>query len=433
MAGELQPTTIVIFGVSGDLSQRYLLPALAEICRAQDLKAHLRIVGISRQAVTAKQVLPAKAANLASRLEVLRMDYQEPADYKMLKKAVDNHDTEQVIFYFAVPPQAVLPIVRQLGANRLNSKNYRLLMEKPFGTDFNSARRLINEINQYFKDEQVYRIDHYLAKEAAQNIAVFLGSNTLFRGVWSNQFIESIDIVAAESIGIENRAELWEQTGTLRDFVQSHLMQLAALVLMEPCPDVFDFSMVQARRLAALKALKIDKPSKLIKGQYQGYRQEVSNPKSQTETFVSLELSSSDPNWRGVPIRLTTGKRLKRKLTEIRVYFKKSQSAQTNLLRLRIHPEEAIELELWVKKPGYEQELEKLALDFAYKQYYQRLPDAYEQVIVDAIRSRANLFASSAEVLASWKVLQPLISKWDEQNLMIYKLRSTVEDIWREV
>lgn len=433
MAGELQPTTIVIFGVSGDLSQRYLLPALAEICRAQDLKAHLRIVGISRQAVTAKQVLPAKAANLASRLEVLRMDYQEPADYKMLKKAVDNHDTEQVIFYFAVPPQAVLPIVRQLGANRLNSKNYRLLMEKPFGTDFNSARRLINEINQYFKDEQVYRIDHYLAKEAAQNIAVFLGSNTLFRGVWSNQFIESIDIVAAESIGIENRAELWEQTGTLRDFVQSHLMQLAALVLMEPCPDVFDFSMVQARRLAALKALKIDKPGKLIKGQYQGYRQEVSNPKSQTETFVSLELSSSDPNWRGVPIRLTTGKRLKRKLTEIRVYFKKSQSAQTNLLRLRIHPEEAIELELWVKKPGYEQELEKLALDFAYKQYYQRLPDAYEQVIVDAIRSRANLFASSAEVLASWKVLQPLISKWDEQNLTIYKIGSTVEDIWREV
>jgi glucose-6-phosphate 1-dehydrogenase len=202
---------------------------------------------------------------------------------------------------------------------------------------------------------------------------------------------------------------------------------------MEPCPDVFDFSMVQPRRLAALKSLKVSDISKAVKGQYDSYRKEVNNPDSQTETFVSLQLSSGDPNWQGVPIRLTTGKKLKEKLTEITIYFKKTQSAQTNSLTLRIQPREAIELELWVKKPGYEQELEKMPLDFAYKQYYDRLPDAYEQVIVDAVRSRSNLFASSEEVLASWEVLQPLLDRWDKHALTIYKSGSTANQVIKQV
>lgn len=429
MAEKLPTTTLVIFGVSGDLSRRYLLPALAEICRSTDVSAQLSILGLSRRELAAEGVLPKSAAGLADRFAVFQMDYEQAGDYKQLKAKLEELACQQVIFYFAVPPQAVLPIVRHLGTSKLNGPKHRLLMEKPFGTDLKSARTLINEISRHFKEEQVYRIDHYLAKEAAQNISVFLGSNVLIRDLWNNRFIEKIDILAEEKIGVENRAEFWEQTGTLRDFVQSHLMQLAALVLMEPCPDVFDFSMVQPRRLAALKSLELAAPGAAVKAQYQGYRQEAANSKSKTETFVSLELKSNDPNWQGVPITLTTGKRLKEKLTEIRVYFKKTQSAQTNLLTLRIQPKEGIELELWVKKPGYEQELQKLPLDFSYQQYFDRLPEAYEQVIVDAMRSRNNLFASSAEVLASWRVLQPLLKNWDDREPFIYKSGQTAEQV----
>jgi glucose-6-phosphate 1-dehydrogenase len=248
---------------------------------------------------------------------------------------------------------------------------------------------------------------------------VFLGSNTLFRDVWNNQFIEKIEIVAEESLGVEGRAHFYEQTGALRDIVQSHLLQLAALTLMDPCPDVFDFSQVQRRRLAALKDLQAQ-PESVVKAQYSSYRKEVNKPDSQVETFVALELKSANHNWQGVPIKLMSGKRLHEKLTEIRIFFKKAQASQANLLRLRVQPREGIELELWVKKPGYDQNLQMLPLDFSYQQHFDRLPDAYEQVIVDAVRSRTNLFASSDEVLASWEILQPLLKRWDQYQLQIY-------------
>jgi glucose-6-phosphate 1-dehydrogenase len=302
-------------------------------------------------------------------------------------------------------------------------------MEKPFGVDFDSAEALISETDKYFKEEQVYRIDHYLAKEPVQNIAVFLGSNVLFRDLWSNRFIEKIEIVVEESIKIEGRGDFYEQTGALRDIVQSHLLQLAALTLMKPCPDVFDFSMVRRRRLEALQSLSVDMGLPVIKAQYQGYTEEVGKRDSMTETFVSLTVKSSDPAWRGVPIQLATGKALAEKLTEVRVYFKKTQSAQANLLKLRLQPNEAIELELWVKKPGYDQELQKLPLDFVYNRHFDRLPDAYEQVIVDAVRSRTNLFASSEEVLASWKMLRPLLVDWDSRQPTVYQPGSTIVGI----
>jgi glucose-6-phosphate 1-dehydrogenase len=358
------------------------------------------------------------------------MDYTRAGDYQKLKDKLDELGSEQVIFYLAIPPDGVLPIVKQLGEAGLNSSKFKLLMEKPFGTDLSSAQQLIDETHQYFSEEQVYRIDHFLAKEMAQNITVFLGSNAIFRDVWNNRFIERIEVLAEESLGIEGRVELWESTGTLRDFVQSHLMQLTALTLMEPCPDVFDFSMVQPRRLAALQSLELsDAKDSVIKGQYEGYRSEVKNPGSNTETFVALELKSTTPKWQGVPIRLVTGKKLSQKLTEIRVHFKRDQSSQTNMLKLRIQPKEAVELELWVKKPGYDQDLQKLPLDFNYQQYFDKLPDAYEQVIVDAVRSRANLFASGEEVLASWKVLQPLLDDWQRRQPVIYKPGSAVKQI----
>ncbi len=430
MSEKLPPTILAIFGVTGDLSHRYLLPALAEICQNSDIRAHLDILGISRKQITKQEVLPAKAKALASQFNLLQMDYDSKREYQKLKTKLEEQASGQVIFYFAVPPEAVLPIVKNLGEAGLNSSKYKLLTEKPFGKDLESAKELIRETKLYFKEEQVYRIDHYLAKEMAQNIAVFLGSNALFRDVWNNQFIEKIEIIAEESIGVEGRSNFYEQTGALRDFVQSHLLQLTALVLMEPCPDVFDFSQVRPRRLAALRQLRVEIGS-VARAQYEGYRQEVGNPKSNIETFISLKLKSLNPKWQGVPVQLITGKRLKEKLTEIRVYFKKTQSAQANLLRLRVQPKEGIELELWVKKPGYDQELQMLPLDFSYKQHFDRLPDAYEQVIVDAVRSRANLFASSDEVIASWEVLQPVLDSWVAENKApkIYKPSSTVQEI----
>lgn len=425
---KLTPTALVVFGVSGDLSRRYLLPALAEICQSSEVSAKLEVLGISRRELEPKDILPAASAGLAGRFQTWRMDYGQNEDYKRLATKLAELGCQQVIFYFAVPPEAVLPIICRLGLAGLNGPNHKLLMEKPFGIDLASAQKLIDEIGKFFNENQVYRIDHYLAKEMAQNIAVFLGGNALFRDVWNNRFIEKIEIVAEESIGIEGRAHFYEQTGALRDIVQSHLLQLAALTLMEPCPDVFDFSQMRSRRLAALNQLRIN-PCALVKAQYKGYKAEANNPSSAVETFVSVELNSADPSWRGVPIVLTTGKKLAEKITEIRIYFKKTQSAQTNLLRLRVQPREGIELELWVKKPGYEQTLQKLPLDFEYQQHFDKLPDAYEQVIVDAVRSRANLFTSNGEVLASWQILQPLLDAWDKYPLKVYRQGATAEEI----
>ncbi|MBX4201421.1 glucose-6-phosphate dehydrogenase (NADP(+)) [Candidatus Saccharibacteria bacterium] len=431
MSQSFPSTTLVIFGVTGDLSKRYLIPALSAICQNSDTRAQLNILGVSRRPVQAKDVLKTHHNILANQFSLLQMDYGNKDEYQKLRAKLEEIKSEQVIFYLVVPPEAVLPIIHQLGEAKLNGPKYRLLIEKPFGTNLESAIDLISQTNKFFNEEQVYRIDHYLAKEMAQNVTVFLGSNALFRDVWSNQFIDKIEIVAEESIGVEGRGNFYEQTGALLDFVQSHLLQLAALTLMEPCPDVFDFSQVQSRRLAALNNLDVDNSRPVVKAQYEGYAKEVANPESTTETFVSLTLKSNHTKWKGVPIELVTGKKLSKRLTEIRVHFKKSQAAQTNLLKLRIQPEEAIELELWVKKPGYEQDLQKLPLDFSYQRHFDSLPNAYEQVIVDAIRSRTNLFASSSEVLASWKILQPILDDWSTHHSTpkLYKSGSTVTQI----
>jgi glucose-6-phosphate 1-dehydrogenase len=338
----LPTTTLVIFGVTGDLSHRYLLPALSKICTDDDIRTKLDIIGLSRREISAQKVLGSKFKSLEDQFGVLQMDYENQADYKKLEAKLNELNSDQTIFYLVIPPEGVLPIVRQLGEAQLNSDKFKLLMEKPFGTDLKSAKKLIKETHRYFKESQIYRIDHYLAKEMAQNITVFLGSNAIFRDVWSKKFIEKIEIVAEEKIDIEGRVELWERTGTLRDFIQSHLMQLVALTIMEPCPDVFDLSQVRLRRHAALKSLRLWHPKQTaVKGQYVGYRQEVNNSKSRTETFASLVLRSSSPKWRGVPISVSTGKKMKEKLTEIRIYFKRSQATEANVLKLRIQPKEA--------------------------------------------------------------------------------------------
>jgi glucose-6-phosphate 1-dehydrogenase len=431
----LPATILVIFGITGDLSHRYLLPALSELCGSGKLQ-DFKIIGVSRREITLEDLYSEGMESLKQYTVPLQMDLESLESYHSLKNKIDELSKDyksepEIIYYLSVPPAGVLQIIKHLGGAGLNSKNAKLLLEKPFGVDLESARTLITETEKYFTKEQVYRIDHYLVKETAQNIVVFLGSNSLFRNVWSNQFIERIEIDAAEQIGVEGRANFYDASGALRDFVQSHLLQLCALTLMEPCSELFEFSELPERRLSALKKLKANLAENLVRGQYEGYQEEVGNPGSKTETFVSLQLESQDPRWSGVPIRLSTGKNLKEKLTEIRVYFKQAEGSEENLLILRIQPREGIEIQLRVKQPGFERRLQKLPLEFTYEQYFKQIPGAYEQVLVDAIRSNQSLFASSDEVLASWEILQPVQSKWsmDNNGLVTYKPGSTIEDV----
>jgi glucose-6-phosphate 1-dehydrogenase len=432
---ELPSTTLVIFGISGDLAHRYLLPALAEICQGSEFRARLRILGLSRRPISTEDVLTASTDNLKDQLQTLQIDYGKSDQYHDLKNKLDEIKSEQIIFYFAVPPKAVLPIVGSLGLAGLNGPHIKLLMEKPFGTDLSSAQGIVKEVSRYFKEEQVYRIDHYLAKEMAQNIAVFLGSNAIFRRIWNKDFIDYIEIVVAEKIGIEGRGHFYEQTGALRDIIQSHGLQLAALTLMEPCPHDFDFSDLPQRRLAALKHLNVaagDLNKAAVRAQYSGYKEETGNMSSSVETFAALELFSDDPRWQDVPIFLATGKNLDQRLTQIRINFKKDNDSEANTLVLRVQPREGIELDLWVKQPGYERRLQKKTLSFSYEQdFEERLPNAYEQIIVDAVRGSQSLFAGSGEVLESWRIIQPVLGHWKNSNddLRIYKPGSTVEEI----
>lgn len=441
---EVMPTTLVIIGVTGDLSRRKLLPAIAEIAAAKALPADFTIIGITRQNTSIGTLLSrvhltkTQRSFLAHHLVMHKMRLEEADDYTTLKDRLDAiapTDTHQRLFYLSVPPQVSQPIVRLLGSSGLAAQNNtKLLLEKPFGTDLTSAQELIEETQHSFHEEAIYRIDHYLAKEMAQDLVVFRSHNALFKRTWNNTFIEKIQIIASEQIDIEGRAQFYEQTGALRDVVQGHLMQLAALVLME-LPATDNWHAIPKQRHIALQYLQVPQDlelsQRIIRGQYQGYRDEVQVPQSHTETFVAATFFSNDPKWQGVPIQLISGKALAKKSTEIRIHYKKDTDTEANILTLRIQPQEGIEIIMWAKKPGYSNEVEELPLHFMYKDHYQSLPEAYERVLVDAIRSDRNLFTSSAEVLAAWKLLEPIQHAWSMHNddLRFYKKGADITDI----
>ncbi len=426
---KLPPTVLVIFGITGDLSRRYLLPALAGICQNSQLGKDFKILGISRRGVDLNEVFGEHEQILTDHSQMLTMDLAKASEYSRLSAKIDEISKSlggepQVIFYLSIPPAAVSGIVELLGQTGLNNK-HKILLEKPFGFDAVSASELVDHIAKYFKEEQVYRIDHYLAKQMVQNITIYLSQNIWLKEVANRQFVEKIEIDALESIGIEGRAAFYESTGALRDFIQSHLLQLAALVLMEPCEDVTDFEELPPRRLAALRSMEPIGEEVCVRyavrGQYEGYEQDAGNPGSKVETFVSLPIYSSSPRWLGVPIVLTTGKKLDQKLTEIRIHFKQDNPADAKMLSMQIQPKQHIELTKWLQTKNIPQD---------FKQPASSLPDAYQQVLADAMRSNHGLFASSDEVLASWRILQPLQSYWYmHNNLLIYKPGSSATEI----
>jgi len=416
------PTTLVIIGITGDLAKRKLLPAIEAIARAGALPKDFRIIGTTRQAdMTALDVCGSATPYVRDNLELFSMDTDDAAEYTRLALRLTELEQglgpTQRLFYLSVPPSAVRGIVEHLGTSGLAKRpTTKLLLEKPFGTDLASATDLVTHLSAHFAPGQVYRIDHYLAKQMVQNLIVFREYNSLVRHTWSNAFIERIEIVASETIGIEGRAHFYEQTGALQDVVQSHLLQLAALTLM-PLLDHDEPKSVPERRLAALKQLHLSGTAR--RGQYEGYREEVKNPDSTVETYVELTLASDAPEWKGVPIYLKTGKMLKEKTTEIRVYYKKDNDEEANELVLRLQPNEGITLSIWSKRPGYEEEIEKKTLDFTYADHYDALPDAYEKVLVDVMRGDHDLFVGSDEVLESWRILTPVQEAWAQLSVDI--------------
>lgn len=417
MSSHLQSTVLVIVGITGDLSTRKLLPAIEKIVAAGAAPEQFKILGVSRRNVTKSELLTTVAGKtdfLAQNLDMYQMDLSSPDEYAKLREHLtQTAPGSQILCYLSVPPQISQPIIELLGSSGIATiPDTKLLLEKPFGTDLQSAQELVKHVKTHFTEEQIYRIDHYLAKEMTQNLVVFRQSNSLFKQTWNKDFIESIEIVASETLDIEGRAEFYEQTGALRDVVQSHLLQLAALVLAD-LPD-HDQHSVPVQRLQALRQIvtPTDSSNTAIRAQYNGYREEVANPESMVETYVSLELHSSDPCWDGVPIRLTTGKALPDKTTEIRIHYRQERADEANTLILHIQPNEGAELDLWAKQPGYDRKLQKLPLSFAYSNHFDNLPEAYERVLLDAMKSDHNLFTTSDEVLETWRILNPIQQHW---------------------
>ena len=433
-------TILVIFGISGDLAKRYLLPAIGAIADANMIPSQFHIVGLTRQKDIKKESLFEKVSNieyLSNHMSLEKMDVNNMDDYKKLaeslkERAKSFNEPVQFLFYLSVPPQVSKSIIEFLGESGLSKMGeVKLLLEKPFGIDLENAVELSNHIDKYFTPTQVYRVDHYLAKETAQNIIIFRGGNSLFKKTWNKDFIESIEIVASEEIGIEGRANFYEQTGALRDIVQSHLLQLLSLIIME-LPESDDLDKVPSLRLEALKHLSLkDLHENTKRGQYEGYTSEANNPQSQIETFVSLKLESSDSKWEGVPMILTTGKALKNKMTLVKILYKKDKEHESNELFLQLQPEEGIQFNIWTKRPGYEHYLSPHNLGFKYKEYYDKLPEAYEQVLFNAINSDHSLFTTSDEIKEAWRILDELQKEWlkNKDDLIIYKKGTTVNEI----
>lgn len=459
MQAKLPPSALVIFGITGDLAQRKLLPALYNLASYSLLPDEFRIVGVSRRNITAQEVF-AKIGNfidnpdpaiidwLTMRLSVVTIDLLNMADYKKLRVALDELETSvgvcmHRIIYLAIPAQTYAPVVERLGQAGLQASckhgkaQSRLLIEKPFGYDTKSAQELIAVLTEAFNEDQTYRIDHYLAKETVQNILTFRQNNAIFRALWNRQHIRDITITASEKLGIEGRVAFYEQTGALRDLIQSHLLQLLALVTMEE-PSSMEPKAIHAQKLALLNAVEPIAPNKVvrqtIRGQYKGYTSEVDNQHSLTETFAALRLHINNQRWQNVPIIIKTGKALAKKQIEIALTFVESDNPNyANVLRFSIQPDEGISLQLLAKEPGFAQKMAPVAMDFRYANEFAEhsQPDAYERVLADAIRGDRTLFTTSEEVMASWKIIEHILEEWAKNNsgMVIYDQGSEGPDL----
>ncbi len=444
---------IVVFGATGDLAQRKLIPALFYRDEQGQIPAGARIIGSSRRTMTdiefktfartaieAHVVKSSQTPELVSRfLERLTYVAAEPAvdaGWPQLEKLLSGYETRIRVFYLAVGPDIFGPICQRLGKHNLVTPNARVVVEKPLGKDGASADAVNNEIGNVFAEPAIYRIDHYLGKETVQNLMALRFANALFEPLWNAQHIDHVQITVAETLGVEGRAGYYDTSGALRDMVQNHILQLLCLVAMEP-PTSLNADGVRDEKLKVLKSLlpvSVDRmDATAVRGQYRagasaegsvaGYLDDLGNPNSKTETFVALKAEIGNWRWSGVPFYLRTGKRLPNRVSEIAVQFKpvpfsifdnSAGPVVANRLVLRLQPDEGVKLWLMIKDPGPGgMRLQHVPLDMSFAEAFSvRNPDAYERLLMDVVRGNQTLFMRRDEVSAAWKWIDPILDYW---------------------
>ncbi len=438
---------IVIFGGTGDLSRRKLLPALYHRWADGQIPEDARIIGISRSEMSDAEfrtfafeacceaspdsVSKSEWKKFETHLHYVTMDATDPnADWADLKSQVKTDAERPLVFYLAVTPKIYVPICQALGQAGLSEGNTRVVLEKPIGTDLASAHEINEGVGAVFPEECIYRIDHYLGKETVQNLLVFRFANPVFESLWNRDRVESVEITVAESLGVEKRAGYYDKAGALRDMVQNHLTQLLTLTAME-VPAAFEANAIRDEKVKVLKSIAPIDEDQIIFGQYEqghvndkkvpGYLAEENVPSdSITETFVALQLQIDSWRWQGVPFYLRTGKRLDRRLTKIVVNFRKApvslfprhrnRNISPNRLILTLQPNEGFELEFEVKSPGQEMSTQTQRLHFEYGEAFGPLQEGYETLLFDVITNDQTLFVRSDEVETSWELYEPLLN-----------------------
>ena len=458
------PCVVVIFGATGDLTKRKLMPALCRLTDQGCLES-VRILGVGRSAMSDDefQTLVHEAleeshkidhldeetwGKFSNRLHYMAGELDDGATYRQISERLDELANEGAsrnhIFYLATPPPLFSTIVKHLGEAGLNKEEghwSRVIIEKPFGRDLETAQALNATVSQVFKESQIYRIDHYLGKDTVQIILVFRFGNSMFEPIWNRNYVDYVEITAAESLGVGSRAGYYEGAGALRDMVANHLLQLLTLTAMEP-PVAFDADNVREEKVQVLRSIRRMKPEQIaertVRAQYgpgtvdgekvKGYKEEEGVvPGSVTETYAAIEFNVSNWRWSGVPFYVRTGKRLARHLTEIAVHLKRTPQAlfartptdeiEPNVIVLRIQPNEGITVTFGAKRPGFEMLTNTVHMDFCYQSAFGvESPDAYEMLLLDVMQGDATLFIRGDEAEAQWRLITPIEEAWANQN-----------------